>query len=95
VTGDVVPCTDDSAMLATAARPLDLEHHRLNTLHGAASSRMAHPERQRLRSRFLGWLQRCRGVATSYLYPGWYRALGSNKRTGAQTASLRVMAIAA
>ena len=95
MTGDAVPCTDYSAKLATAVRPLDLEHHRLNTLHGASSWRMAHPERQRLPQPLLGWLQRRRGVATSYLYPAWYRALDRNKRTGAQTASLLVMAIAA
>ena len=98
VTGDAVLCTDGSAMLAAAARQLGLEHHGLNTLRGERRRGAWHIQNvNAYHSRFKGWLQRFRGVATSYLpnYLGWYRALDRNAQTGAQTASLLALAIAA
>lgn len=98
VTDDAVLCTDGSAMLAAAARHLGLEHHGLNTLRGERRRGAWHIQNvNAYHSRFKGWLQRFRGVATSYLpnYLGWYRALDRSTRTGAQTASLLALAIAA
>jgi hypothetical protein len=85
-------------MLAAAARHLGLEHHGLNTLRGERRRGAWHIQNvNAYHSRFKGWLQRFRGVATSYLpnYLGWYRALDRNTRTGAQSASLLALAIAA
>jgi len=98
VTGDAVLCTDGSAMLAAAAHQLGLEHHGLNTLRGERRRGAWHIQNvNAYHSRFKGWLQRFRGIATSYLpnYLGWYRALDRNTRTGAQAASLLALAIAA
>ena len=47
---DAVLCTDGSAMLASAARDLGIEHHALNTLRGERKRQarcVACPERQR------------------------------------------------
>lgn len=98
VTGDAVLCTDGSAMLAAAARHLGLEHHGLNTLRGERRRDAWHIQNvNAYHGRFKGWLQRFRGVATSYLpnYLEWYRALDRNTRIGAQTASLLALAITA
>ena len=98
VTGDAVLCTDGSAMLAAAARHLGLEHHGLNALRGERRRGAWHIQNvNAYHSRFKGWLQRFRGVATSYLpnYLGWYRALDRNTRTGVQTSSLLALALAA
>jgi len=98
VTGDAVLCTDGSAMLAAAARQLGMEHHALNTLRGERRRGAWHIQNvNAYHSRFRGWLERFRGVATSYLpnYLGWYRALDRNSRTGAHASSLLTLAIAA
>jgi len=98
VTGDAVPCTDGSAMLAAAARQLGLEHQGLNTLRGecrrgAGTSRTSTPTPAASRA----GCNASGGVATSCLlnYLEWYRALDRNTRTGAQTTSLLALAIAA
>lgn len=96
VTDDAVLCTDGSAMLAAAARQLGLEHHGLNTLRGERRRGAWHIQNvNAYHSRLKGWLQRFRGVATSYLpnYLGWYRSLDRNTRTGSQAASLLALAI--
>lgn len=98
VNGDAVPCTDSSAMLAAAVRQPGLEHHGLNKLRGESRRGTWHIQNvNAYHSRFSGWLQRLRGVATSYLpnYLGRYRSLDRSTRTGAQTASLLALAIAA
>ena len=85
-------------MLAAAARNLGLEHHGLNALRGERRRGAWHIQNvNAYHSRFKGWLQRFRGVATSYLpnYLGWYRALERNTRTGVQTSSLLALALAA
>jgi hypothetical protein len=77
---------------------LGLEHHGLNTLRGERRRGAWHIQNvNACHSRFKGWLQRFRSVATFYLlnYLGWYRALDRNTRTGAQTESLLALAIAA
>jgi transposase-like protein len=94
--GDAVLCTDGSAMLAAAARELGLEHHGLNTLKGERRRGAWHIQNiNPYHSRLKGWLQRFRGVATSYLpnYLGWFRALDRNRRTGANASALLALAI--
>jgi hypothetical protein len=48
-------------------------------------------------NRFKGWLQRFKGVATSYLpnYLGWFRALDRNVQSGAKPIPLLALAIGA
>lgn len=95
---DAVLCTDGSAMLASAARHLGIEHHGLNTLRGERKRGAWHIQNvNAYHSRFKGWMARFKGVATSYLpnYLGWFRALDRNAQSGAKSASLLALAIAA
>ncbi|WP_147654212.1 IS1595 family transposase [Vulcaniibacterium gelatinicum] len=97
VAPDAVLCTDGSAMLASAARDLGIEHHALNTLRGERQRGAWHVQNVNAHhSRLKGWIARFRGVATSYLpnYLGWFRALERNAQTGAGAASLLRLAMA-
>ena len=97
VADDAVLCTDGSAMLASAARELGIEHHALNTLRGERKRGAWHVQNVNAHhSRLKGWIARFRGVATSYLpnYLGWFRALERNAQTGAGPASLLRLAMA-
>lgn len=94
---DAVLCTDGSAMLASAAKDLGLEHHALNTLRGERKRGAWHVQNVNAHhSRLKGWIARFHGVATSYLpnYLGWFRALERNAQTGAGPASLLRLAMA-
>lgn len=96
VATDAVLCTDGSAMLASAARDLGIEHHGLNTLRGERKRGAWHIQNvNAYHSRFKAWMARFKGVATSYLpnYLGWFRALDRNAQSGAKTASLLLLAI--
>ncbi len=95
---DAVLCTDGSAMLASAARDLGIEHHGLNTLRGERKRGAWHIQNvNAYHSRFKGWMARFKGVATSYLpnYLGWFRALDRNAQSGANVTSLLALAISA
>ena len=97
VAPDAVLCTDGSAMLASAAKDLGLEHHALNTLRGERKRGAWHVQNVNAHhSRLKGWIARFHGVATSYLpnYLGWFRALERNAQTGAGPASLLRLAMA-
>lgn len=97
VAPDAVLCTDGSAMLASAARELGIEHHALNTLRGERKRGAWHVQNVNAHhSRLKGWIARFRGVATSYLpnYLGWFRALERNAQTGAGPASFLRLAMA-
>lgn len=96
--GDAVLCTDGSATLAAAAHELGLEHHGLNTLRGVHRRGAWHIQNvNAYHSRLKGWLQRFRGVPTSYLphYLGWFRALDRNRRNGMNATALLALAIPA
>ena len=68
VAPDAVLCTDGSAMLASAARDLGIEHHALNTLRGERKRGAWHVQNVNAHhSRLKGWIARFRGVATSCL----------------------------
>lgn len=98
VAADAVLCTDGSAMLAAAARELEIEQHGLNTLRGERRRGAWHIQNiNAYHSRLKGWLARFRGVATSYLgnYLGWFRALDRNRQIGAKAAALLALAISA
>lgn len=95
---DAVLCTDGSAMLASAARDLGIEHHGLNTLRGERTRGAWHIQNvNAYHSRFKAWMAHFKGVATSYLpnYLGWFRALDRNAQSGAKAASLLALAISA
>lgn len=95
---DAVLCTDGSAMLASAARDLGIEHHGLNTLRGERKRGAWHIQNVNgYHSRFKAWMARFKGVATSYLpnYLGWFRALDRNTQSGAKATSLLALAISA
>jgi hypothetical protein len=97
VAPDAVLCTDGSAMLASAAKALGLEHHALNTLRGERKRGAWHVQNVNAHhSRLKGWIARFHGVATSYLpnYLGWFRALERNAQTGAGAAALLRLAMA-
>lgn len=94
---DAVLCTDGSAMLASAAKALGLEHHALNTLRGERKRGAWHVQNVNAHhSRLKGWIARFNGVATSYLpnYLGWFRALERNAQVETGPASLLRLAIA-
>lgn len=77
-------------MLA-AAHELGLEHHGLNTLRRVHRRGAWHIQNVNAdHSQLKGWLQRFRGVATSYLpnYLGWFRAMDRNRRNGDNAAAL-------
>lgn len=96
IASDAVLCTDGSAMLASAARDLGIEHHALNTLRGERKRGAWHVQNVNAHhSRLKGWMARFRGVATSYLpnYLGWFRALERNAQVGAGPASLLRLAM--
>ncbi|GAB3390195.1 IS1595 family transposase [Lysobacter fragariae] len=96
VATDAVLCTDGSAMLASVARDLGLEHYGLNTLRGERKRGAWHIQNvNAYHSRFKAWMARFKGVATSYLpnYLGWFRALDRNAQSGAKAASLLALAI--
>lgn len=98
IADDAVLCTDGSAMLASAARDLGIEHHGLNTLRGERKRGAWHIQNvNSYHSRFKGWMARFKGVATSNLpnYLGWFRALDRNVQSGAKAASLLALAISA
>jgi len=82
---------NSSAMLASAAKALGLEHHALNTLRGERKRGAWHVQNVNAHhSRLKGWIARFNGVATSYLpnYLGWFRALERNAQTGGGALSL-------
>lgn len=98
IADDAALCTDGSAMLASAARDLGIEHHGLNTLRGERKRGVWHIQNVNgYHSGFKGWMARFKGVATSYLpnYLGWFRALDRNAQSGAKAASLLALAISA
>lgn len=98
VADDAVLCTDGSNLLATVARELGIEHHAVNTLRGERTRGAWHIQNvNAYHGRFKGWMNRFKGVATSYLpnYLGWFRALDRNAQTNAKPASLLALAVAA
>jgi transposase-like protein len=98
VADDAVLCTNGSNMLAAVARELDIEHHAVNTLGGERTRGAWHIQNvNAYHGRLKGWMQRFKGVATSYLpnYLGWFRALDRNAPTGAKPAAPLAQAIAA
>jgi transposase-like protein len=95
---DVVLCTDGSGLLAAAAVELGIEHHAINAVRGERVRGPWHIQNvNAYHSRFKGWLQRFKGVATSYLpnYLGWFRALDRNAQSGAKPIALLALAIGA
>ena len=75
---DAVLCTDGSAMLASAARDLGIEHHALNTLRGERKRGAWHVQNVNAHhSRLKGWIARFRGVATSCLPTGLVPGTGA------------------
>jgi len=95
---DAVLCTDGSGLLATAAAELGIEHRAVNATRGERVRGPWHIQNvNAYHSRFKGWLQRFKGVATSYLpnYLGWFRALDRNVQSGAKPIALLALAIGA
>jgi transposase-like protein len=95
---DTVLCTDGSGLLATVATELGIEHHPVNAARGERVRGPWHIQNvNAYHSRFKGWLQRFKGVATSYLpnYLGWFRTLDRNVQSGAKPIALLALAIGA
>jgi transposase-like protein len=85
VAADAVLCTDGSNTLAAVARELHLEHQAMNVLRGQRVRGAWHIQNvNAYHGRFKMWLERFKGVATSYLpnYLGWFRALDRNAQPG-------------
>jgi transposase-like protein len=95
---DAVLCTDGSGLLAAVAAELGIEHRAVNAARGERVRGPWHIQNvNAYHSRFKGWLQRFKGVATSYLpnYLGWFRALDRNIQSGAKPIALLALAIGA
>lgn len=75
---DAILCTDGSAAMAAAAKEMGVHHEAMNL---SAGERVRGPwhiqNANAYHGRLKGWMDRFKGVATSYLesYLGWFRAL--------------------
>ena len=93
---DAVLCTDGSAALAAAAVALGVQHQAVNQSKG---QRVRGPWRTQnvnaYHSRLKGWIDRFKGVSTSYLenYLGWFRAVDRAAKNPQKTAPMLALAI--
>lgn len=93
---DAVLCSDGSGLLAHAAMGLGFEHQGVNLSKGVRIRGAWHIQNvNAYHSRWKQWMDRFKGVATSYLenYLGWFRALDRNAQTGAKPASFLNIAV--
>ena len=98
VAADCVLCTDGAKQFEAAARTLGLQHQAVNIVRGERIRGAWHIQNvNAYHGRFKQWMQRFKGVATSYLpnYLGWFRALDRNAQSGAAPSSLLALAIRA
>ena len=96
VADDAVLCTDGSALLASAAKALDIEHQPVNLSKGQRVRGAWHVQNvNAYQSRLKQQLRRFNGVATSYLanYLGWFRALDRHGQSLRQPAWLLSLAV--
>jgi transposase-like protein len=95
---DAVLCTDCGGALMAAARQLGVEHHALNISSGQRVQGAWHIQNANgYHGRLKGWMQRFKGVASSYLasYLGWFRALDRSTQAPRQPAPFLAMAVGA
>lgn len=95
---DAVLCTDCGGALGAAARYLGIEHHALNISRGPRVQGAWHIQNANAyHGRLKGWMQRFKGVASSYLasYLGWFRALDRSAQAHRQPAPFLAMAVGA
>ena len=84
VKADAILCTDGSAAMAATAKEMGVHHEAVNL---SAGERVRGPwhiqNANSYHGRLKGWMDRFRGVATSYLesYLGWFRALDRATRS--------------
>ena len=84
VKADAILCTDGSAAMAATAKEMGVHHEAMNL---SAGERVRGPwhiqNANSYHGRLKGWMDRFRGVATSYLesYLGWFRALDGATRS--------------
>jgi transposase-like protein len=96
VNADAILCTDGSAAMAATAKELCVHHEAVNL---SAGERVRGPwhiqNANAYHGRLKGWMQRFRGVATSYLesYLGWFRALDRASRSRNRTAPMLKLAL--
>lgn len=95
---DAVLCTDCGGALGAAARHLGVEHHALNISKGPRVQGAWHIQNANAyHGRLKNWMQRFKGVASSYLasYLGWFRALDRSAQAPRQPAPFLAMAVGA